>query len=394
MLTRHFYNCDEVVDSLKKAVLNKKVVDAAFWCQELIDSELDYLAFRTLLEIWLYYINFTLPEWIKHADTDTPNLQELCLNLALSDSRDSSIFYIICSQDQPIDRVVLDKGYKTDKNKVREFYRACLRQGRARSAWWIAANSYIDQDEIWEEVADSIRWIRSISESEKNSIYLCAGIVYTCGLRCKIESQKYIRLSENIVSKYVDKWSDKLGRRLRREFTIPIESIYGWSSRWRILKKDSNLSDLHEIEKTMLQNKSEDGIWNVILCDFELKGGEDDSREYFYQKYFPDDIPDEWSLLDQKKSHGSGMLRADENVGFINPLRWMRCWIGKDYLPRMAWGFDSIVIENISNLEYCSVLDSLDIYDLLMKKIIIWKSDINTIIKPVKRILEIQTPVK
>jgi hypothetical protein len=32
----------------------------------------------------------------------------------------------------------------------------------------------------------------------------------------------------------------------------------------------------------------------------------DESLEYFYATYFPDDIPDEWSLADQQKSHGVG----------------------------------------------------------------------------------------
>jgi hypothetical protein len=33
---------------------------------------------------------------------------------------------------------------------------------------------------------------------------------------------------------------------------------------------------------------------------------DDDVLEAFYSTYFPDDIPDEWSLVDQQKSHGVG----------------------------------------------------------------------------------------
>jgi hypothetical protein len=34
----------------------------------------------------------------------------------------------------------------------------------------------------------------------------------------------------------------------------------------------------------------------------------DDIREAFYDLYFPDDIPDEWSAADQEKSHGYGLF--------------------------------------------------------------------------------------
>jgi hypothetical protein len=56
--------------------------------------------------------------------------------------------------------------------------------------------------------------------------------------------------------------------------------------------------------------------WDTIAAEF---GGwkpiykNDASKEAFYDLYFPDDIPDEWSAADQEKSHGRG-FSVDEAV--------------------------------------------------------------------------------
>jgi hypothetical protein len=36
----------------------------------------------------------------------------------------------------------------------------------------------------------------------------------------------------------------------------------------------------------------------------------DNVLESFHDRYFPDDIPDEWSTVDQQKSHGRGCLES------------------------------------------------------------------------------------
>ena len=50
---------------------------------------------------------------------------------------------------------------------------------------------------------------------------------------------------------------------------------------------------------------------------------DDETKEAFYEKYFPDDIPDEWSLEDQKKSHGFGSLIGDET---LSTGKFIRSW--------------------------------------------------------------------
>ena len=60
----------------------------------------------------------------------------------------------------------------------------------------------------------------------------------------------------------------------------------------------------------------------------------DDALETFYASTFPDDIPDEWSLEDQEKSHGPGVLRTGEMLGMA---KLGRTWFQAE--SRFAWGF-------------------------------------------------------
>jgi len=61
---------------------------------------------------------------------------------------------------------------------------------------------------------------------------------------------------------------------------------------------------------------------------------DDDTKEAFYETFFPDDIPDEWSLKDQMQSHGHGVLRAGEQLSLA---KLGRIWFQAE--SRYAWGF-------------------------------------------------------
>jgi hypothetical protein len=58
---------------------------------------------------------------------------------------------------------------------------------------------------------------------------------------------------------------------------------------------------------------------------------DDDSLEKFYELYFPDDIPDEWSTVDQQKSHGRGCLEK------ATPSPLPELAIREEMVSVMAW---------------------------------------------------------
>jgi hypothetical protein len=82
----------------------------------------------------------------------------------------------------------------------------------------------------------------------------------------------------------------------------------------------------------------------------------DDAKEAFYSTMVPveDDIPDEWSLADKKKSHGSGMLRSADEV--ISGGRWARCWLPSRPLQRGAWGLEYKVQSAFADMKVYTAL--------------------------------------
>ena len=63
--------------------------------------------------------------------------------------------------------------------------------------------------------------------------------------------------------------------------------------------------------------------------------------------YFPDDIPDEWSLDDQMKSHGFGVNQKEDK-----PIlrRYIHRWIDMKSNCKI-WNKETIVITAIMNIE-------------------------------------------
>ena len=72
---------------------------------------------------------------------------------------------------------------------------------------------------------------------------------------------------------------------------------------------------------------AERGGWQAVRSD-------DAVREWFYDTYFPDDIPDEWSRIDQAKSHGGGVLQRGATATLAD---WVRRWFG-DSPCSVVWG--------------------------------------------------------
>jgi hypothetical protein len=82
----------------------------------------------------------------------------------------------------------------------------------------------------------------------------------------------------------------------------------------------------------------------------------DDQKEHFYDTYFPDDIPDEWSKEERGKSHGYGCLIGDEVPNFEKyARRWFRglpscsVWMGTSdalallsKIPNLDSGWDDL----------------------------------------------------
>lgn len=64
-LTRHLYAEDEVVAALQFCVLRGRCVEAAFWCEELLYSEMIEPLLEGLRRIWLYGFGIGALNWYR-----------------------------------------------------------------------------------------------------------------------------------------------------------------------------------------------------------------------------------------------------------------------------------------------------------------------------------------
>jgi hypothetical protein len=144
------------------------------------------------------------------------------------------------------------------------------------------------------------------------SLQICVSVLLACS--APVKSSNGIPLE---IRRHLDRWATLLGRRARRQYGIPQECLYGLTRRGCLSQKESTVGELRGIHDLLTQGIGEEGL------------------EAFYQATFPDDIPDEWSLPDQMRSHGPGVLRGKETA--ISLSRLGSLWFQAE--SRFAWGF-------------------------------------------------------
>jgi hypothetical protein len=128
---------------------------------------------------------------------------------------------------------------------------------------------------------------------------------------------------------------DSLKGRARRVYTVPHEALYFITARGNTTVYDTTDAQL----RGCLERPGK--LWGSVFWDsiVEDLGGwlavrsDDPTREAFYDDYFPDDIPDEWSLADRAKSHGHGSLQPGTTASVA---RFLKAWFGA-YSSAVIW---------------------------------------------------------
>jgi hypothetical protein len=78
-----------------------------------------------------------------------------------------------------------------------------------------------------------------------------------------------------------------------------------------------NTVELNHVEKYMKGCP----FWDDVIGNYKRNGVwvSEDAEEAFYEEYFPDDIPDEWTKADKERSHGKGLLKPGKKL--LNPQK-------------------------------------------------------------------------
>jgi hypothetical protein len=359
MLTRHLYEMDEVISALQLCLATNNE-NGLFWFWELVVSDETEIARQTVLDVWFLRGGCVDPRILGLLDSETEtetdsdfefytratnafqgqgqchNAQSLLKETSQMESR-PNMTPIASSEHAKQRRIVRSSRFiallhenefaNISKKNAIQFWisldSAC-RQGNRVDAIWLlqVAKFYLSDDGIWSALMCMCRdskeskskskckdvltrlknQTNQTNENPNTILYQANAVLYLCQRSCdrdryqEIKSETMKNIQESLRSK--NSWNlfnSVVGRRSARFFAIPRESLTQNTTRGQMPNKYTNISELRNPIPHL-----EDGckFWKrVQITDDET-----------YDKYFPDDIPDEWSTADQEKSHGRGCL--------------------------------------------------------------------------------------
>ena len=340
VLTRHLYSLDEVHAALVYASQRSDCSETVFWCRELIDSGYAAEAISTLFSAWMWHRGPFDLQWLVRAAatlaSDAVTEEEILVSahhLSQRSMRDHSLWTILTSTVP--DRVTprtpscCHAGMSSEE---RFFFRA-LYQGKATSAWWIAR--HMEPSHVWEllyQYVDSSDYAESyricfhvlqhyeslLGYRSEDSNILCLAVLSAC-LSPAQQEKSFRVLSEPSASVVAPaEGTIRSGRR----YSIPTACLYGDTARGRMTWSQSTLRSLRDISAV------EGPFWD------EHKWTTEEEREAFYDRFFPDDPPDEWTLAEQQRSHGNGILSPIGPVG-CTMEKYARLFLS--HTSRLAW---------------------------------------------------------
>jgi len=343
MFTRHFYEVDEVVAALRWCMRQGRIQEALFWCLELLDSELLDKVRDELYTNWLWLFGLG-------SLSALPLLQDYtCLELVYGltrlpkEKRDRSILVLLLfgsmdtvAPDRPSYIPCLEPLFEQKEcTGLERAFLSAVYQGKSRVAFDLSRPLW-QQDatrvfELLQEIQRFKHNQESLAESltllEFQSIDPWATRACAIGSVCldKKRLQNSLKpldteLPPHLVAT-LEEWKEITGRRKRRIFAIPHECLYKVTERGCRSNKESTLEKLYTLNEERLEGCP---FWNRVLEE-EVPWINDERKEAFYDLYFPDDIPDEWSKQDQEKSHGPCVLINNEVVNEKKYIdRWYR----------------------------------------------------------------------
>jgi hypothetical protein len=317
VLTRRLYNLDEVRAAFLYSIKNKCLYESVFWLLELEESYYSGEARRLLLLAWMMWTGPSkfswLLEWAQNADSPEGRLK-LCWKLIRCRTKDSSIWWllwtVICAKHTPDEH------------------------GNLFHLWKDLCKT--ENDEFWQIVVDRIddENVLSILEALQTDMksYIlfakCIGVTVMYAWN-KVPKSSWEPLSnqqpEDLETK-IKSW--KLNNiRLERIYEIPYYCLFGMT--WRGVGSDTT-DQLRKLDQTELLKSP---YWKKKLQPYLNENQDwisDIHKEEFWDTYFKwtvCDHPDEWSLQDQKKSHGPGATCVNSPL-----LKWWKNWIIHDRL--------------------------------------------------------------
>jgi hypothetical protein len=357
MLTRHLYRYDEVRAALLWCIFHKRTTEGLFWIQELLDSECYTELFQVLFEGWLWSVGIARMEWFRQfwnlytkPDVVEDELLLLANTLLRLPVRDSTLVHLLLRGPlQKVDR--LPPTPKTDAylRIASDYLNTPMKQdlvkyfhvGKVVSAWIVAKHLFqeLGDEEVWtllgrieltsignpctRQCFEALAGIDSLFPDDESMKLACQAIAisFLC-LSPSLQTKSMYVLPMTTLDPFSEsslkEWASLLGRRKRRVYSPPSECLSWLTSRGCNPYTKTTIKEIRSFTTDILREKG-CPFWQTVLDECN-PWKSDDAFEMFWDTYFPDDIPDEWSLEDQKKSHGPGILRPTETI-----IPWRLC---------------------------------------------------------------------
>lgn len=283
MLTRHFYELEEVAYALIDCLRRGLNEEAVFWARELLLSEEEEALTITVVQAWIMFMGPKsvdwLDAWFTCSDVDSK------LTLIQTFSRRSTVgwltFWIAARGFSPMasdDRVSLALN---DNDPVCLYWWLGQQYEKKPSTVLATLSTFVDSPEIF----DSIKKAMSLKLGlhMKTLLSVCAVQI----LCLKNYPEANICSSSSVT---YGSWT--VGLRSSRLFTIRDEQLP------RGYKRQTQAAALCLSPLPLLERSC--AFWQRQRLAASTS---DEMLESVVDTYFPNDIPDEWSVADRSKSH-------------------------------------------------------------------------------------------
>jgi hypothetical protein len=358
-LTQHFYTSDEVHAALQYASTRNDRIETVFWCHELLRSGYVGETISTLFEAWLWNKGPFCLAWL--LDAHTLGSDEVSENsILLAAYQLSTVSYlrndhslwdilVLTAMDTPPDRVTPKTPELPSVDEKETFMMRALYQGKAYTAWWISR--YLKSERVWEllrwyavrycapsmcaclDILEPYEALLGYRSDEYDVIIRCMAVISVC-LSPSQQTTSFAALPASMDERILEtiaEWDKECGRITHRRYTIPVRCLYGKTRRGTMKWTTTTVKYLGQLEEGI----KECPFWQEAMSEYVTTHGvwkSDDMREAFYDRHFPDDIPDEWSKAEKNKSHGDGVLGPNEPITLA---KWSRCFFAG--VSRFAW---------------------------------------------------------
>ena len=269
-LTKNLYRVDEACSSLRKAIRGARYNDALAWVEELFVSGCIGEANVILFEMWIFLVGHEDIGWLKRwytCDQSLTTIQKTTVSLihTINELKHGELV------------VALSAPNISELYNSADFYKTIANHNNNTAP----------------------HFVRILEKLEKSPWY-----PYRCAVRMCIS----IAICKGVkVRPYKDIDLGIFAPTPLEELKVSHLNIYGFSDRGRMKMSEDTLSEIRgDIVGTLMKKGC--AYWQEALVGYDP-----DSPDEFYMKYFPDDIPDEWSLTKQERTHGKGSLFETED---------------------------------------------------------------------------------